>query len=378
MKSRQPIIVQAHHNPATTGAAAVMARAVGISPSAAKAGELVYMPAGENTIQAKVGGEAKEITVIVDASTAERLDRDLKSRVASGIAPFLDYNHQGDRASGWPTGFEWREGVGVICKVNWTPVAVECIQAAEYRYFSPEFLYSATTKTVKGLRSTGPLGGLVNDPAFRAMPAVQARRAADNNLPDDDESDPEPPPNPKHHTPMNAKILVALAAAGILSETEAASDQAPALVTSRIADLKAGTSVKAAHSAALTEKDDKIKALADELDGLKKDKAKAHVTAAVQAGRIAPKDEATRKFWEETILANGDSAVQAMNKIPVTAALKPSGAGATDEAADGDDKDKALYALVSAKCTQILATGKHTYNAAWALAETEVKASAAN
>jgi len=172
--------VKAHSSGVKTLPVAVLARALAL-PTTASAGEFVFMPAGENVIEASVDGKGEKITVLVDAATAAALQADLTARLDTGIRPALDYNHDGGRASGWPTGFRWSDGFGVICEVEWTPTAVAAIRAGEWKYFSPEFRYDRKTKRVLGLPSTGPVGGLVNDPAFRATfpPAL----AATKNLP---------------------------------------------------------------------------------------------------------------------------------------------------------------------------------------------------
>jgi len=264
---------------------AVLARALALPQGSGVAGEFVYMPAGENVIVATVNGKPEEITVKVDSATAAALQRDLTRREASGIRPALDYNHEGGRASGWPTGFRWSEGVGVICDVEWTAAAVAAIRAGEWRYFSPEFNFDRKTGRVLGLRSVGPVGGLVNDPAFRAMPAVQARRAeADNTFPGKDAPG-QPQPN-QHNKMTRETIVAALSAAGILSETEAAADNAPALLASRLTALKEGDAVKAglatAHQTALAAKEAEVTALRTELDTHKASVAAAAVEAAVQ------------------------------------------------------------------------------------------------
>lgn len=325
--------VKAHLNSSQAAAVAVLARALALPSSTASAGEFVFMPPGENVIEATVNGKGEKITVIVDASTAAALQADLTARLATGIRPALDYNHEGGRASGWPTGFRWMDGSGVICEVEWTPVAVAAIRDGEWLYFSPEFRYDRKTKRVLGLPVTGPVGGLVNDPAFRAMPAVQARNISTTSTEEEKQSPPEetgpPPPTttPTQYQRMKLDTIVAaLAAAGILSETEAAADNAPALLASRIADLKAGDSIKAslatAHTAALTEKDSTISALREQLDAAATATATAAVEAAIKAGRIAPKDEAAKAFWLKNLKENPEAAT-VLASLATPAALKP-------------------------------------------------------
>jgi phage I-like protein len=63
----------------------------------------------------------------------------------------IDYEHQTLRsaknglpapASGWFKKLEWREGVGLFAvDVEWTDAAAAAIDAGEYRFISPVFLY---------------------------------------------------------------------------------------------------------------------------------------------------------------------------------------------------------------------------------------------
>jgi len=329
-------MIKAQLNPTETASVAVLARAVALTFGGVASGGLVYMPEGENLIEASVNGQPEQVLVIVDETTADRLQADLTARIGTGVLPALDYNHLGGRASGWPSAFRWEPGVGVICDVIWTPQAVESIRAGEWRYFSPEFRYDRKTKTVLGLRATGPLGGLVNDPAFRAMPVVKARHADDasktnhNNLPD---SVPESPQT-QYHNMKNETIVAALHAAGIISQTEAAGDNAPALVAARIAEIKSSAvaEIKAAHATEVAELGVEIAALKATIHQGKEKEAKDAVAAAVKAGRIAPKDEATQKWWEGNIIRDGEASIKALNAVPAVAALTPTAANSQEEA----------------------------------------------
>ena len=345
---------------------AVLARALEMKRAKALDNWFIYLPAGEHTIEATVNGKAEQVVVVVDESAATVLQADLLARLATNVEPALDYNHEGGRASGWPKGFRWVSGVGVVCDIEWTVTAREAIRAGEWRYFSPEFRYDRRTRKVLGLRATGPLGGLVNDPAFRAMPAVQARQ---HNFP---ATEPELPQTKPQHT-MEKNIVAALHAAGILSPTEAAGDNAPALVTARIAELRAGEPIKAAHAAAEKVKDEEIKALKAEIATGKEKAAADAVAEAVKAGRIAPKDEATQKFWAGCILQQGETAIKALHAQPVNPALKPTPTGSAEDAPETGKEAEAEGAAVSARAVAIAAERKIPFASAWPIAEAEIK-----
>ncbi len=368
--------IKAHLNPSDTGAVAVLARALSLPQDTALQGTFVYMPAGSHSIEATVNGQPGSVMVDVDAAAATILNDALQARLATGVKPSLDYNHEGARASGWPLSFHWQEGDGVMCKVEWTPAARDAIRAGEWRYFSPEFRINRTTQKVIGLRATGPLGGLVNDPAFRAMPAIQARHSAPtNNLPDPNPA-PEPPPTHPHN--MNEKVIVAaLIAAGFISTTEAAGDNAATLITARINDWKQngdGT-VKAAHTTALTERDDTIKTLRAEIGIVKTREAEAEISTAVKAGCIPAQDKATQDFWKASILAQGEVAVKALRALPGNKVLKATGSTTTEETpVDEDLGDEAQAAAISARAVHIASERRVSFQQAWPIAEAEVKA----
>jgi len=170
---------------------------------------------------------------------------------------------------------------------------------------------------------------------------------------------------------MNAQIVAALSAAGLLSATEASADNAADLLTARIADLKAGESIKAsltqAHTAALT-------ALRAELDAHKTTMASAAVDAAVKAFRLAPKDEATQTFWKKAIIADPE-AVKALNAIAPNPALKPTNVRSTEDAPE-QEPNAAFYEAVTARARTIERTSKITFAAAFTQAEAVIKAQA--
>src|SRR5258708_39744116 len=72
--------------------------------------EIMYMPAGNHTISAMVGGEPKEIDVKVTAKTADLLQADLEKLLEENVEPFIDYDHKGEAAAAIPKRFKWIAG----------------------------------------------------------------------------------------------------------------------------------------------------------------------------------------------------------------------------------------------------------------------------
>jgi hypothetical protein len=58
-------------------------------------GEVMFLPAGRSTIQARVGGKPKELEVNVAERSAEILQADLAKLLAGKVAPYIDFDHEG-------------------------------------------------------------------------------------------------------------------------------------------------------------------------------------------------------------------------------------------------------------------------------------------
>ncbi|MBB5351352.1 hypothetical protein HNR46_001588 [Haloferula luteola] len=312
--------------------------------------EIVYFPEGTHTITPLVNGKAGRLTVKVSPdrgpSIAAKLQQDLAERQRENVRPIFDFEHKNGAASAIPTGFRYEVGRGVIAAVDWTDSGRRAVEGRDFSYFSPEFLLNQETGEPTGLPKRGPLGGLVNDPAFREIPRIAAANAEHHfksNQPD----------------PMATALI--LATCGLLSEKEAALETAETLARTRISAMRSDSEklkdVEAKLAASDKENADLKKRLSDMEEADKKAKAKRAETAvedAVKAGRIAPKDEATKSFWRNTIENGGETAVAALNAIPAThgaddietPALK---IAAGDGRSSVSEFEKRAEALISAK-----------------------------
>jgi len=139
--------------------------------SFAPPGEVLYMPSGRSTIQARVDGEPKEIDVNVTAETAAVLQADLEKLLARNIKPYVDFDHKGEAAAAIPKRFRWVAGKGVFLELEWTR------SGRDYSYFSPSFIASREGSPA-GLPDNGAIGALVNNPAFRDMQRIAASHAS--------------------------------------------------------------------------------------------------------------------------------------------------------------------------------------------------------
>ncbi len=127
---------------------------------------------------------------------------------------------------------------------------------------------------------------------------------------------------------MDITKLVAL---GILTEEEAKAENAEAIVLERIKALQ-----------------DKGKASSDELEASKKELAKCQeeiaasrkqvkeravqdVADAIAAGKIAPKDEASKTFWERALTEDYIAASKQLNALPKNPAFDDVNAGKPED-----------------------------------------------
>ncbi|HHR5622770.1 phage protease [Klebsiella pneumoniae] len=138
--------------------------------SAANRGVIQLLPAG--TFRAGDGRPAEcPDGWFIDATIAASLIAAADARQTPYV---IDYEHQTLRsaknglpapASGWFKKLEWREGVGLFAvDVEWTDAAAAAIDAGEYKFISPVFLYDAT-----GLVTTLINAALTNTPALDGM-----------------------------------------------------------------------------------------------------------------------------------------------------------------------------------------------------------------
>lgn len=153
------------------------------APLADAPDEFMFMPAGRHTITAHRGEQPFKITVEVGPDAAVALNAALAEHRASGHSPFFDFDHDAEAASAWPQEFIWREtpAPGVYVRAEWSQAGRDAVVGKSYRAFSPAFHVSAFNTTPdQPARVTGApftMGGLVNDPAFRQISPLWAKRA---------------------------------------------------------------------------------------------------------------------------------------------------------------------------------------------------------
>ncbi|WP_250870459.1 phage protease [Hafnia paralvei] len=145
---------------------------------------------------------------LVDASACERIRANLS---ALNQPLLIDYDHQTltpqssgvqALAAGWvkPENIQWREGVGIFVRPEWTKKAQAHIDEKEYAYLSAVLEYFTDSGIVVSVR----VAALTNDPGMTGMQAVAALSASF-----------VPTSQPETNT-MNEQLRQILAALGVV------------------------------------------------------------------------------------------------------------------------------------------------------------------
>lgn len=271
-------------------------------PTGAAPDEIVFLPEGSHKItpQSHPKGIMVNVPPEKGAEIAASLQRDLDKRLGENVKPWFDFEHTRKfPASGYPKSFRYEPGKGIMCSLEWSQSGRTAVEGRDVAYFSPE-VFIGKDGIPNGLPDRGPVGGMVTEPAFRDIPRIAA---ADAGL---DQLDP---------TETMSQFLI-LASIGLLTQTEAARDDAESLARSRVTAMRKDgddlAETKTKLTAAETERDGlktkleasdaKVKATADK-------RADDLVKAAIEDGRIAAKDEEKQKLFREKIAA-GDAAFE--------------------------------------------------------------------
>ena len=265
-------------------------------PNEGEPKSIVYIPEGIHTIRPTVGGSPETITVKMEPDQGEKIaaafQTQLDSMLSQNVRPFMDFDHKEGPASGLPKRFSYEKGKGLMLEVEWTGKGRKAIKGKDYSYFSPTF-YKGEDGVPSGIPERGPLGSLVNSPAFRDIPRIAASEA-----------------KPDHHEPtkqaMSKLIFAALAINASAADAEADAVKA-------IDKLKTDhESVKASLASVEQERD----AMKAKVEAANKSRAESLVKAAVADGRIAPKDEDKQTKFRDKIEAGDTFAEEILAQLP--------------------------------------------------------------
>lgn len=303
--------------------------------------EIVYLPEGEHQITATVDGKPKSITVKVPAARgveiAASLQKLLDERNRQNVRPWFDFEHKRGVASALPKAFRYEAGKGIMCSIEWTGAGRTAIEGKDFSYFSPEF-YLGDDGIPDGLPSRGPLGGLVNEPAFREIPRIAASDAAVDH-------EPTKPPV------MSKLIFAALAISAAAENAETEAVNAISALKVEASDAKQKLALVEAANADLKKK---VEAAEAEALKTRKERAETLVKAAVADGRILPKDEDKQTKFRDKIQAGDTFAEEILAQLPklnqgLDKAVVLAADGKPVQASDFEGKAKALVAAGQAK-----------------------------
>lgn len=127
--------------------------------------------------------------VHVDASTAERLQRDLAEKLEAASTgkkarPCGLFDHKDGRACLLPKRFFWDDAKGVMLEADWTQAGKAAVEGRDYSYWSPCFRLGKDGRVV-GLTGGVEVGSLVNNPAFETIARIAAAKAEVDEPADD-------------------------------------------------------------------------------------------------------------------------------------------------------------------------------------------------
>ena len=156
-----------------------------IAPDASKLPDSIeWMPAGRHSICCSKDDAPAEIEVNVDEELVSVLNEQLQAARAladSGKAsrPYIDFDHAGGEAAAIPIEFFWADGIRL--RVEWTAAGAAAVSGRVYSYFSPEFFADKSGK-VTAIPAVGPIGALVNTPAFQEIERIAASLTAQKSM----------------------------------------------------------------------------------------------------------------------------------------------------------------------------------------------------
>lgn len=271
--------------------------------------ELQYMPPGTHRINASRNGKPVTLDITVDASTADRLNQFLQEQLTKATEgnddrPFFDFNHEDREAAAWPTEFYWAgddiKTGGVRAKIEWSGAGEKAIKEKTFRRFSPTFVPDEAGHVIG---SETNMGGLVNRAAFKSIAPLFA----------------------KGETPGTQ---ISRSASSSESSVIIHPQSAIMTIKSKLHSLKIIDSVEASEAdivtaieAKFTQLETENQELKNRIEALDVARATAHVEAAVTAGRIAPKDDESKAFWQDALIRDEAKAVKALEALPVNPVL---------------------------------------------------------
>lgn len=264
-------------------------------------GSVEFFPPGKHTIVAEKNGKPFQATLTVDESTVERLNNILlpaleAAKAGAASRPFIDFDHDAKEAAAIPVRFFWDNGVRL--EIEWTAAGKASLAGRNHSYFSPTFYLDAKGH-VSGIPAIGPIGGLVNTPAFQTI-----ERLAASNL------------NHKFTMEEIDKVKASLAQATSYNQEIKAQLKEQ---SETVEKLKAD---KAALEASLQDAESKLSTAESQIEAARKSAIEKTVDEAIQAGRAAKEG---KDALVTACLASSDDGKGLIAALPVVKANHPLG-----------------------------------------------------
>jgi len=144
-----------------------------------------WMPAGRHLVCCTRDDEPAEVEIEATEADAAKLNEQLQAArkladEGKASRPFIDFDHEGGEAAAIPVEFFWQDGIRV--RVEWTKAGADAVQGRVYSYFSPEF-FADKSGRVTSIPEVGPIGALVNTPAFQRIERLAANLSTTNSEP---------------------------------------------------------------------------------------------------------------------------------------------------------------------------------------------------
>lgn len=324
---------------------------------------IMFAPAGNQVIQAKLDGKPSKVRILVDEAAAQSLQRDLEARKADGgPQPFFDLHHDAREAAAYPEEFQWRED-GIWCRVKWTPTGLEATKCdlpngvlPSVRYFSPRCAVSRGR--IVGLLDSSAgnaAGGLVSDPAFeRIAPLVASKQTPDDTM--DKKRLMKALGRPEEEEMDDEALMVELEAAcgAYKSGKKMEAEMAPKMEEIKAAKAQLDSEVSTLKS--------ELEAARKQLADAKAGEADGFVRELVASGKIPAKAEGLKSVWRNQYLADSAAALEASKELQ---------APVLDRRLTTDDSKPAVTAenkgaLREHKAKELLASKQaNSYEAAW-------------
>jgi hypothetical protein len=278
---------------------------------------LQWMPAGRHAIFPS-NSEGKEIEVESSPEDAARLDAQLQEMLRRANAgeqsrPFIDFDHQGGAAAAIPKRIFWDDGIRM--EVEWTGNGAASLRDRVYSYFSPEW-YHGEDGHPQALPEVGPIGALVNTPAFQEIERLAAKKETTEGSTSSTKGN------------RMEQLLAILAGAKAIPSVKIDDTEAAVLTKAHLDGLARRVTELEAERDGLGEK---LKASQGEIANRDKAEAESAVEVAIKAGRFEDKPE-IRATLVKAYLGDRDGTKALLESAKAT--KKAAGATALE---DGDD-----------------------------------------